>query len=70
MYCTSYFDGEIVGYHAVPGCQVPVDELLGVEVSHAICDLSSHLDHLLQSRWWTSRVVLRVRGQEEKPHTN
>lgn len=47
-----------------------MDELLGVEVSHAICDLSSHLDHLLQSRWWTSRVVLRVRGQEEKPHTN
>lgn len=55
---TSYFDGEIRSYHAVPGCQVSVDKLLGIKVSHAVCDLSSHLDHLFQSGWRTPRIVL------------
>lgn len=55
---TSYFDSEICSYHAVPGCQVSVDKLLGIKVSHAVCDLSSHLDHLFQSGWRTPRIVL------------
>lgn len=55
---TSYFDGQILSYHAVSGCQISVDKLLGVQVSHAVCDLSSHLDHLLQSGRWKPGVVL------------
>ncbi len=56
---TSYFDSKIVSYHAVSGCQVSVDKLLGIQVSHAVCDLSGHLDHLLQSWRRAPRVVLR-----------
>lgn len=56
---TSYFDCKILSYHAVPGCQVSVDKFLGIKISHAICNLSSHLDHLLQGGWWTAWVVLR-----------
>lgn len=56
---TSYFDGEIVSYHAVSGCQISVHKLLGVQIRHAVCYLSSHLDHLLQGGWWTPRVVLQ-----------
>lgn len=56
---TSYFDSEILSHHAVPGCQISVDKLLGVEVRHAVCDLSCHLDHLFQSRRRTARVVLK-----------
>ena len=56
---TSDLDSEVLGHHAVPGGQVTVDELLGVEVGHAIGDLPGHLDHQLQGgRWPARRVIL------------
>lgn len=47
---TSDFNGKVFGHHAVPGCQVSVDKLVGVEVRHAVSDLPRHLKHLLQRR--------------------
>ena len=55
---TPDLDGEVLGHHAVPGRQVSMDELVGVEVGHAIRDLSRHLDHLLQrGQRQTGRVL-------------
>lgn len=51
---TSDLNCEIFCHHAVPGCQVSVDKLLGIEVRHAVRNFCSHLDHLLQRRWWTA----------------
>ena len=58
---TSDLDGEVLGHHAVPGGQVAVDELLGVEVGHAVGDLRRHLDHLLQRGRRAARVVLHTK---------
>ena len=62
---TSYLDGEVVCHHAVPGRQVSVDELVGVEVGHAVGDLSCHLDHLLQRRETEGLRLL----EEDKRHS-
>lgn len=47
---TSDLNSKVLGYHAVPGCQISVDKLVGVEVSHTISNLPCHLKHLLQRR--------------------
>lgn len=46
---TSDFDSEIFGHHAVAGSKVSVDELVGIEVCHAVGDLARHLDHLAEA---------------------
>lgn len=60
-HCTTNFDGEILGHHAVAGRQVPVHKLLGSKVGHAICNLPSHLNHVTEGRLWEARVVLQAR---------
>lgn len=47
-----------MSHHAVPGRQVSVDKLLGVQVRHAVGDLRRHLDHLLQSGRRPPGVIL------------
>lgn len=59
---TSNFYCEVFSYHTVPSCQVSVDKLLRVQVSHAICNLSSHLDHFSESWWWAARIILEYPG--------
>lgn len=44
---TSNFYCEVLSHHAVSSSQISVDKLVGIEVSHAISNLSSHLQHLL-----------------------
>lgn len=60
-HCTTNFDGEILGHHAVAGCQVPVHKLVGSKVGHAICNLASHLYHVTECWLWKARVVLQAR---------
>lgn len=55
---TSYLNSEILSHHAVPGCQISMDKLVSVEVSHAISDLPCHLKHLLQGRERQARPLL------------
>lgn len=57
-HCTPNLDGQVLGHHAVAGCQVSVHKLVGGKVGHAICDLTSHLHHIAQSWPWEPRVVL------------
>lgn len=59
--CTPNLDGEVLGHHAVPGCQVSMHKLVGSKVGHAIRDLTSHLDHISQCWPWEPRVVLEPR---------
>lgn len=66
---TSNFHSEIFTHHAVSGRKVSVDELLSVEVRHAICYLSSHLDHLLQGWRWTTWVILLKKNIEINGHS-
>lgn len=47
---TSDFNCEVLSNHAVPGSQVSMDKLVGIEVCHPVRYLSSHLNHLLQRR--------------------
>ena len=55
-------DHHVVGDHAVPGCQVPVHNLLDAEVTHPVGDVAGHLQHLADSRGVEAEsVVLRVR---------
>lgn len=51
---TSDLDGEVLRHHAVPGGEVSVDELFGVEVGHAVGNFCCHLQHVFQSRWWAA----------------
>lgn len=48
-----------MSHHAVASSQVPVHELLGIQVRHAIGDLRCHLNHLLQGRGRAARVILQ-----------
>lgn len=57
---TSDFDGEIFSHHTVSRCQISMDEFLGIQISHAISNLSSHLNHLLESWRGTARVILKA----------
>lgn len=62
---TSYLDSEVLGHHAVPGGQISMDKLVGVEVSHAVGDLSRHLKHLFQRRErQAGKLLLQKHGQE------
>lgn len=71
-HCTTNFDGEILGHHAVAGCQVTVHKLLGSKVGHAVCNLPCHLNHVTECRLREARVVLQWdRGAGEGlPHTH
>lgn len=61
LYSTSDLDGVVLSHHAVPGGQISVDKLFGVEVGHAVCYLPRHLNHLLQcGRGLPCGVILRV----------
>lgn len=55
---TSYLHSEVFSHHTVPGCQISMDKLVGVEVSHAVSDLTRHLKHLLQRRERQARPLL------------
>ena len=55
-------DHHVLGDHAVPGCQVPVDNFLNTEIGHPVADLYGHLENFSQCRHRQSElVVLRVR---------
>ena len=55
---TPNLDSEVLGHHAVSGCQVSMHKLVGGKVGHAIRNLTGHLDHISQSWPWEPRVVL------------
>lgn len=55
---TSNFHSEVFSHHAISCSKIPVNKFVGVEVSHAVCDLSCHLNHLLQSWRRLARVIL------------
>ena len=66
---TSNFDGKVVGDHAVPGCKIPVHELLSIQVCHPIGDLCRHLNHFLQGRGRAAGVILKLKqGGHVQPH--
>lgn len=60
-HCTTNFDGEVLGHHAIAGCQISVHKLLGSKVGHAVRDLTSHLHHVTECWLWEAGVVLQAR---------
>lgn len=63
---TPNFDSEVLSHHAVASSQVTVDKLVGVEVCHAVGNLSCHLDHLAQAGGGNCRVVLWRVGKRKE----
>lgn len=61
---TSNLHCEILCNHAVPGSQVPVDKLIGIQVGHAVCNFSGHLDHLFK-RWQDLAVGVLWHSKEK-----
>ena len=58
-----------MGDHAVPGCKIPVHELLSIQVCHPIGDLCRHLNHFLQGRGRAAGVILKLKqGGHVQPH--
>lgn len=45
----SNFHQKTIPHQAVPGCQIPVYEVLGRQVDHPTCNLTSNVEHLGQT---------------------